>query len=162
MALARPDGALAAWLAPAMPLQAIVVHAGLLLGLAVFAWPSTRRGHLAWWPLVVLLATIYIRAALGTGGPGMLVQFLLLMAATYGGVLWASRATRTAVAVETALRWLIGGVGITLAFGVSGAPSIEEWTDVRSRLVAGAFYFGVLAAIESTGLYLALRRVKPA
>ena len=159
----RLDGPLAAWLAPAVPMQAIVVHAGLLLGIAVFAWPHTVRGHVYYWPAIALLGALYVYAAFARGGLDTLLQFLLLMLATYGGVLWSAKAERTAVGVETALRWLIAVIVITLTFGVAGAsPSIEEWTDVRSRLFAGAFYFGILAAIESSGLYLALRRVETA
>lgn len=156
----RPAAPLADWLAPAMPLEAIVVHAGALLGIALAAWPATRRGHFVYWPLLAAFAALYVRAALDAGGRAALLQFVLLAFATYGGVLWAPAARRVAVGVETALRWLIAVLLITLTFGLAGVPpSLAEWQDVESRLTAGALYFGLLAAVEATGLYVALRRV---
>ena len=156
----EPETALASWLAPALPLEAIVVHAGLVLGIAVLAWPGTLRGHLVYWVLLGACAAIYALAAFEIGGGATALQFALLALVTYGGVLWAPGGRRTAVGVETALRWLIAVVLITLTFGLAGVPeSLAEWHDVRSRLTAGAVYFGLLAAVESTGLYLAIRRI---
>lgn len=155
-----PDSALAVWLFPAIGLEAIVVHAGLLVGIAVFAWPTTRRGHLTYWPLLAAGLSMYGLAALQAGGTSAAVQCALLAFATYGGVLWAPASRRIAVAVETGLRWLIAVVLLTLTFGIAGAPeSLAEWLDLRSRLTAGAVYFGLLTAVEATGLYLAVRRV---
>lgn len=155
-----PEAALATWLAPAIAIEAIVVHAGALLGVAVLAWPHTLRGHVVYWPLFVALALLYVFAAFDIGGFATAQQFVLLAFVTYGGVLWAPAGRRTAVGVETGLRWLIAVVLITLTFGLSDAPeSIAEWHDVRSRLTAGAVYFGMLAAVEATGLYMAVRRI---
>ena len=154
------DAPLAAWLAPAIPHEAIVVHAGALLGVAVFAWPCTPKGHAVYWPLLAVGASLYVVAAFGAGGSQAALQFVLLALVTYGGVLWAPAGRRTAVGVETALRWLIAVLLLTLTFGLVGAPpSIAEWLDVRSRLTAGAVYFGMLAAVEATGLYPAIRRI---
>lgn len=151
---------LAAWLAPAMPLEAIVVHAGALLGVALLAWPRTWRGHLVYWSVLCALALAYAFAAFEVGGRSTALQFMLLALVTYGGVLWVPASRRTAVGVETALRWLIAVLLITLTLGLVGAPeSLAEWSDVRSRLTAGAVYFGLLAAVEATGLYLAMRRL---
>lgn len=156
----EPDTPLALWLAPAIPIEAIVVHAGALLGVATLAWPRTPKGHALYWSLLGAAALLYIGAALNTGGSATALQFVLLALVTYGGVLWAPAGRRTAVGVETALRWLIAVLLITLTFGFAGAPeSIAEWHDVRSRLNAGAIYFGMLAAVEATGLYVAIRRI---
>jgi hypothetical protein len=156
----EPADPLALWLAPSMPLEAIVVHAGVLFGLAVFAWPSTLRGHLYYWTGLGALALLYTWAAFDLGGSATLAQFALLVLLTYGGVLWVPARRRTTVGVETALRWFIGAMAIPLCFGLAGAPpSVAEWHDIQSRMIAGALYFGLLAAIEATGLYVALRRV---
>jgi hypothetical protein len=156
----RPEAPLATWLAPAILLEAIVVHAGALLGVALFAWPGTRRGHLLYWPLLAAFAALYMLAAFRVGGGATALQFVLLALVTYGGVLWAPAGHRSAVGFETALRWLIAVVAITLTFGLAGAPSsIAEWQDVDSRLTAGAVYFALLAAVEATGLYAAVRRI---
>ena len=158
VARTQSDSPLAAWLAPAFPLEAIVVHAGVVLGIAIFAWPRTWRGHFVYWTLLGALAALYVTAAVDSGATP--VQFLLLVFVTYGGVLWAPAGRRTAVGVETALRWLIAVMLVPLTVGMVGAPpSLAEWHDVRSLLLAGAVYFGLLAAIEATGLYVALRRV---
>lgn len=156
----EPEAALATWLAPAIALEAIVVHAGALLGVAVLAWPHTLRGHVVYWLLLGGLALIYAFAAFDIGGVATAQQFVLLTLVTYGGVLWAPAGRRTAVGVETGLRWLIAVLLITLTFGLTDAPeSIADWHDVRSRLTAGAVYFGMLAVVEATGLYMAVRRI---
>jgi hypothetical protein len=72
------DAPLAAWLAPAIPLEAIVVHAGALLGVAVFAWPCTPKGHAVYWPLLAVGASLYVVAAFGAGGSEAALQFVLL------------------------------------------------------------------------------------
>ena len=156
-----PDTALATWLAPAIPLEAIVVHAGAVLGVAVLTWPGTPKGHVLYWPLLGAAALLYALAASNLGGGATVLQFVLLVLVTYGGVLWAPAGGRTAVGVETAVRWLIAVLLITLTFGLAGAPeSIAEWHDARSKLTAGAVYFGLLAAVEATGLYRAIRRIE--
>lgn len=156
----QPDAGVASWLAPVMLLEAIVVHAGALLGVAILAWPRTRRGHVLCWAILGALALLYARAAFDVDGAATALQFALLVLVTYGGVLWAPRDHRLGVGVETALRWLVAVLLITLSFGIAGAPqSIAEWQDVPSRLTAGALYFGLLAAVEATGLYLAVRRI---
>lgn len=156
----EPQTPLATWLAPAILLEAIVVHAGALLGVAILLWPDTLRGHLIYWTLLGALAFFYAFAAHNVGGGAAALQFVVLAFVTYGGVLWAPAGRRVAVGVETALRWLIAVVLITLTFGIAGAPeSSADWHDVRSRLTAGAVYFGMLAAVEATGLYLAIRRI---
>jgi hypothetical protein len=158
VARSQPDSPLAVWLAPAFPLEAIVVHAGAVLGIAILAWPRTWRGHLAYWIVLGVLAAFYVKAAIDAGATPL--QFLLLAFVTYGGVLWATDRRRTAVGVETALRWLIAVVLVSVTVGVVGAPpSIAEWHDIPSLLLAGAVYFGLLAAVEATGLYVALRRI---
>lgn len=156
----EPEGALARWLAPVIPLEAIVVHAGALLGIAALAWPGTFRGHVVYWTVFGLLALSYARAAFDVGGGATALQFALLTLVTYGGVLWAPKDRRVGVGVETALRWVIAVLLLTLTFGLAGAPeSIAEWQDLDSRLTAGAVYFGLLAAVEASGLYLGLRRI---
>jgi hypothetical protein len=160
VARVEPEATLATWLAPAIALEAIVVHAGVVLGIAMLAWPGTLRGHVVYWTLLGAMAAIYVLAAFDVGGGATTLQFLLLALVTYGGVLWAPARRRIDVGIETALRWLIAVVLITLTFGLVDAPeSIAEWHDVRSRLTAGAVYFGLLAAAEATGLYRALRRI---
>jgi hypothetical protein len=160
IARARPDSGLAAWLSPAILLEAIVVHAGVLLGAALLFWPRTRRGHVAYWLVFGVLGALYLRAAFQLGGTTVAAQFVLLGLVTYGGVLWVPAPRRTAVGVETGVRWLIAVLLITVTFGVVGAPeSAEAWTDVNSRLSAGAVYFALLAGVEATGLYVALRRI---
>lgn len=156
----EPETALATWLAPAIAIEAIVVHAGAVLGVAVLGWSHTLRGHVVYWSLLGGLALIYGFAAFDIGGVATAQQFVLLTLVTYGGVLWAPSSRRTAVGVETGLRWLIAVVLISLTFGLAGAPeSIAEWHDVGSRLTAGAVYFGMLTVVEATGLYMAVRRI---
>jgi hypothetical protein len=158
VARAQPESPLARWLAPSFPLETVVVHAGVLAGIAICAWPRTWRGHLVYWAFVGALAAFYARAAIAVGATP--VQFLALVFVTYGGVLWAPARRRITVGVEIALRWLIAIMLVPLTVGLIGAPpSAAEWHDVPSLLLAGAVYFGLLAAIEATGLYVALRRV---
>jgi hypothetical protein len=147
-------------LARLMELEFLALHAGGFLGLPLL-WSPTRP-----LPRVLrVLAIGFFGVIYGMGGYGVLgwpgvVELAAMILATYAGVLFARGATRSERAWATAARWFGCLMLFMLTASLLGMPSgVNEWHETRTTLLFGAAYFLVLATLEASGIYPALRRI---
>lgn len=146
-------------LARLMELEFLALHAGGFLGLPLL-WSPSR-----WFARVLrVLAIGFFAAIYGLGGYGVLgwpgvFELAAMILATYAGVLLARGASRSERALATGARWFGCLMLFMLTAAVLGMPSeVNEWHETRTTLLFGALYFIVLATLEASGLYPALRR----
>ena len=143
-----------------MELEFIALHAGAFIGLLAIAHPSSPRLRAARWIGLAVFGAVYAFAGWAIMGPAGLVEIVLVLLATYGGLVFGRGPGRTALAIEVGLRWLISFALFMLLAGLTGAPSgVDTWPEAPQVLLFGAIYFAALGALEWSGLYRMLRRL---
>ncbi len=116
--------------------------------------PARAEWAMLKWLVVGLLGAMYVNAALNMGGREGLLLFLSLTVTTYLG--FFLNLTSGGAAVSLALRWFISMMLLSIASGISGIEGDlgrVAWSSAETGLRFGQWFFGLLLAVELTGLY---------
>ena len=132
----------------------IVLHSIGFLGLLALVRPPRAEWAMLKWLAVALLGSMYLNGAHNMGGSHGVLLFLSLTIATYLG--FFLRFMSSGAAVSLAVRWFISLALLGVASGISGVEGDLEqvaWSDPNVGLRLGQWYFGLLLAVEITGIY---------
>lgn len=141
-----------------MELEFIALHAGAFLGFLAFWNPSSSRARTVRWAGLAVFGAVYAFAGWAIMGLAGLIEIVVMLLATYGGLLFGHSGNRLWLAVEVGVRWFLALVLFMVLAGLTGAPSaVDEWIEAPQVLLFGAIYFACLGALEFSGLYRLIR-----
>jgi len=135
-------------------IEFIVLHSIGFLGLLALIRPPRAEWAALKWLAVALLGAMYLNAAYKMGGRPGLLLFLSLTLATYLGF-FLNFTTRGA-ALSLAVRWILSTMLLSIAMAITGIGGDLEpvaWSSPNAGLRFGQWFFGMLLAVELTGLY---------
>lgn len=149
----RP-GPWASWLGELMELEALTLAAALFLGQLVILDSGTRRGRVLQLIAFALLGGVFVAAGVSTGGLRGFFELGMLVIVTYGGQLLRPNLRRLS---ELAIRWGMSvGVFLVAVLAARIPSDLWKWQAQPEVLTAGAIFFGLLGAIEASGVYVFL------
>jgi len=142
-----------------MQVELVVLIAGAFMVIPVTApvRPDNRVGKTLQWIVFTAFFVHFARMAWTAYGPWGTLSFAVLTWATYGGALLRRGppergATRWIVA---ALRWVVAIAAFVIAISIADLPASSSWwTSEPNILPAGVVYFGILASVEASGVFI--------